>query len=62
MGSQEDLFNATTFIEQHQIVPIVSHILEGLEHFEKGFEIMEKGNQFGKIVIKVSDESKETKL
>ena len=31
MGSRKDLVDATEFITEHRIVPIVSHVLDGLE-------------------------------
>lgn len=54
MGSHQDLIDATKFLEEHHVVPIVSHVLDGLEAAEQGFEIMRRGDQFGKIVIKMT--------
>jgi hypothetical protein len=31
----------------------VSHIIEGLEAAEEGYELLKRGDQFGKIVIKI---------
>ena len=53
MGSHQDLIDATKFLEEHRIVPIVSHVLDGLTAAEQGFEIIQRGDQFGKIVIKM---------
>ena len=53
MGSHKDLIDATRFLAEHRIVPIVSHVLDGLQSAEQGFELMKRGEQFGKIVIKV---------
>ncbi|KAF9449462.1 NAD(P)-binding protein [Macrolepiota fuliginosa MF-IS2] len=55
MGSHQDLIDATNFLAQHSIVPHVSHVLDGLESAEEGFELMKRGDQFGKIVIKIRD-------
>jgi D-arabinose 1-dehydrogenase-like Zn-dependent alcohol dehydrogenase len=55
MGSHTDLIAATDFLSKHRIVPAVSHVLEGLESAEEGFEIMKKGDAFGKIVIKIKE-------
>jgi len=55
MGSHKDLLNATKFLSDNRIVPVVSHVLEGLEAAEEGFELMKRGDQFGKIVIKMDD-------
>lgn len=53
MGSHQDLKDATAFIAQHRIVPIVSHVLDGLESAEQGFELIKRGEQFGKVVIRL---------
>jgi len=55
MGSHKDLIEATKFVSENRIVPVVSHVLEGLEAAEEGFELLRRGEQFGKIVIKVND-------
>jgi len=55
MGSHQDLKDATDFITQHRIVPIISHVLDGLESAEQGFELLKRGDQFGKVVIKLRD-------
>lgn len=53
MGSHRDLADATQFLAKHRIVPVVSHILDGLESAEEGFKLIEKGQQFGKVVIRI---------
>lgn len=53
MGSRQDLIDATKFIAEHRIVPVVSHVLEGLASSEEGFELLKGGEQFGKIVIRM---------
>jgi len=53
MGSQKDLKDATDFIADRKLVPIVSHTIDGLESIEKGFETLQKGEQFGKVVVKI---------
>ncbi|KAF7364142.1 putative zinc-type alcohol dehydrogenase-like protein YogA [Mycena sanguinolenta] len=55
MGSRADLVAATAFLAQHKIIPVVSVVLPSLEAAEEGFKMMEKGSQFGKIVVKVGD-------
>lgn len=55
MGSHQDLKDATDFIAQHRIVPIISHVVDGLESAEQGFELLKRGDQFGKVVIKLRD-------
>ncbi|CEQ42330.1 SPOSA6832_04113, partial [Sporobolomyces salmonicolor] len=61
MGSREEFFSAIRFIGEHEIQPVVDTVLDGLENAEKGFELMKRGGQFGKIVITVAKEEK-TKL
>ncbi|OCH93814.1 NAD(P)-binding protein [Obba rivulosa] len=51
MGSRKDLVDATDFLAKHRIVPAVSNILDGLEEAEAGFELIQRGDQFGKVVI-----------
>ncbi|KAJ7184834.1 hypothetical protein C8R46DRAFT_1065285 [Mycena filopes] len=51
MGSRQDMVDATRFIAEHKIVPVVATVLAGLASAEEGFELMEKGAQFGKIVL-----------
>lgn len=51
MGSLKDMKDATAFMEEHKVVPIVSDVLKGLDAVEQGFELMKRGGQFGKIVI-----------
>lgn len=58
MGSRQDLKDATDFIAQHRIIPIVSHVVDGLESAEQGFELLKRGDQFGKVVIKLRDSGK----
>ncbi|KAK1225652.1 hypothetical protein PQX77_011409 [Marasmius sp. AFHP31] len=53
MGSIADLQKATEFLAEHEIVPVLSTVLEGLERAEDGFQLLEKGGQFGKVVVKV---------
>ena len=56
MGSQEDMKNATLFIEEHKIKQVVSVVLDDLDKFEEGFNLMKNNGQFGKIVMKVKHE------
>ena len=57
MGSHKDLIDATQFLAEHRIVPIVSHTLDGLESAEEGFKLIEQGQHFGKVVIRVRHNS-----
>lgn len=62
MGSQKDLEDATNFIAEEKLVPVVSHTINGLELIEGGFEILEKGEQFGKVVVKIQQSSPAPRL
>ena len=57
MGSHKDLVDATSFLAAHRIVPVVSHVLDGLESAEEGFELINRGQQFGKVVIRIRHEN-----
>lgn len=57
LGSQLDLIDATNFIAQHQIRPIISEYLDGLDNAPKGFELLQQGNQMGKIVVKIAPDA-----
>ncbi len=53
MGSHKELIEATEFLALHKINPLVSVVLDGWANIDKGFEMMEKGSQFGKIVVRI---------
>ncbi|KAG6876942.1 hypothetical protein C0993_011856 [Termitomyces sp. T159_Od127] len=57
MGSHQDLIDATDFMAEHRIIPVISHVFEGLEAAEQGFETMKRGEQFGKIVVKIGSDT-----
>jgi len=56
LGSQAELEEATAFIAKHSIVPIISETLEGIDNAPKGFDLLQQGNQMGKIVVKIAPE------
>jgi D-arabinose 1-dehydrogenase-like Zn-dependent alcohol dehydrogenase len=62
MGSRQDLMDATRFIEKNQVLPIVSHTLNGLESAEQGFNLLRQGSQTGKVVMRIRDVAEKTKL
>ncbi|KAH8106922.1 hypothetical protein BXZ70DRAFT_915626 [Cristinia sonorae] len=53
MGSHQDLIDATNFIAEHKIVPVVSHVLDGLESAEEGFKLVQSSDHFGKVVMRI---------
>ena len=60
MGSYQDMKDATKFLVEHRTVPVVSHVLDGVESAE-GFELL-KGDQFGKVVTSLHPIHVEVKL
>ena len=60
MGSHKDLIDATNFLAEHRIVPVVSQVLDGLESAEEGFRLLQEGSHFGKIVIRIPPDSPKT--
>jgi len=50
MGSPEDWEAMIAFIDTHRITPVVSDVFP-LDRAVEAFELMERGGQFGKIVI-----------
>ncbi|KAI9446190.1 hypothetical protein H4582DRAFT_1904173 [Lactarius indigo] len=48
-----DLQAATNFIAEHRITPVVSRVLDGLESADEGFELLARGDHFGKIVVRM---------
>ncbi|MBI5914896.1 MAG: zinc-binding dehydrogenase [Bacteroidetes bacterium] len=53
MGSDQDFADMLAFVNHHKIVPVVDSVFS-LEEGAKAFERMEKGEQFGKIVLRIS--------
>jgi len=54
LGSQAELVEATNFITKHAIRPVISHVLDGLDDAERGFELLQEGAQMGKIVVRIA--------
>lgn len=53
MGSREEFKAAIQFISDHKITPVVHTIVDGLENVETLFDVMKKGEQFGKLVANI---------
>ncbi len=53
MGSPADWTAMTAFVAKHGIKPVVSDVFP-LDRAEEAFGLMERGDQFGKIVVTVS--------
>lgn len=57
MGSRKEFSEMVQFVSEKKVVPVVSRVVEGLgnlEGVESLFQEMEKGSQFGKLVIRVA--------
>lgn len=50
MGSDNDFKEMVNFVNTHKIKPIVQHQFH-IQHAQEAFELMNNGQQFGKIVI-----------
>ena len=53
MGSPADWTAMTSFLDQHQLKPIVSDVVP-FDRAGDAFRLMDRGGQFGKIVVRVS--------
>ncbi|CAG8437693.1 3817_t:CDS:2 [Funneliformis caledonium] len=53
MGSREEFEKMLNFVEEKKIRPMISGVWQGFEHTPEIFEIMNKGKQFGKLVIEL---------
>lgn len=52
MGNHEEFAQMLNFVSAHKIKPII-HSVFSLEEYQKAFDLMASGKQFGKIVIKL---------
>lgn len=52
MGSDKDFGEMVNFVGQHQVRPIIHEVLD-FDNYHQAFTMMEKGSQFGKIVLKI---------
>jgi len=54
MGNPSDWTNLVKFVTQHKIKPIISDVFP-LDQAAAAFDLMERGGQFGKIVLKLPE-------
>lgn len=54
MGSPAEWANLMKFLTQHKIKPVISEVFP-LSEVKAAFDLMERGGQFGKIVLKISE-------
>jgi NADPH:quinone reductase-like Zn-dependent oxidoreductase len=53
MGTLEEFGKMLAFVDEHKIKPIVDHVME-LEKVNEAMDRMDKGDQFGKIVLRLA--------
>jgi NADPH:quinone reductase-like Zn-dependent oxidoreductase len=54
MGNPADWANLVKFVAQHKIKPVISDVFP-FDQAKAAFDLMERGGQFGKIVLKISE-------
>ena len=60
MGSRREFRDMVDFVRAHEIRPVISRVVRGLDNIEgiNGlFDEMNEGRQFGKLVIEIADGS-----
>ena len=62
MGSRQEFRDMAAFVADKKIRPVVSRVVEGslgdMEAWERLFDDMKAGRQFGKLVFEVKEASK----
>jgi NADPH:quinone reductase-like Zn-dependent oxidoreductase len=53
MGTRDEFLSMIDFVESRKIKPVIDKVYK-LEEINEAFKYMEDGNQFGKIVVKIS--------
>ncbi len=54
MGTSEEFADLITLVCQYRIIPAI-HIELPLSRWVEAFDIMRRGEQFGKIVLRISE-------
>jgi D-arabinose 1-dehydrogenase-like Zn-dependent alcohol dehydrogenase len=64
MGSRKEFADMMEFVRNKQLKPVVSRVVQGLEigPIDSLFGDMNKGSQFGKLVVEISKEGASSKL
>ncbi|KAM5498371.1 hypothetical protein McanMca71_006908 [Microsporum canis] len=58
MGSRKEFKDMVDFVKEHKIKPLVWKVVQGIDNLDaiNGlFDDMQKGDQFGKLVIEFGD-------
>jgi D-arabinose 1-dehydrogenase-like Zn-dependent alcohol dehydrogenase len=64
MGSRKEFKDMVDFIKAKQAKPSVSRVVQGLDlgAIDSLFDDMKQASQFGKLVVEISKEGRESKL
>lgn len=61
MGSRREFKEMVDFVRSEELAPVVSRTVQGIDNIEgidSLFEEMKKGSQFGKLVIEIAKEGR----
>ncbi|MEM9774233.1 MAG: zinc-binding dehydrogenase [Chloroflexota bacterium] len=59
MGNDQEFVNMVNFVNEHKIRPVIDSVFP-LADYQKGYDRMQKGEQFGKIVFKIEEKIDES--
>jgi D-arabinose 1-dehydrogenase-like Zn-dependent alcohol dehydrogenase len=65
MGSRKEFRDMIAFVNEKKIKPVVSRVVKGIDNMkeiDELFEEMQKGSQFGKLVIEIGNDGTSSKL
>lgn len=65
MGSRKEFRDMVAFVNEHDIKPIVSRTVKGIDNLkdiDALFDDIKNGSQFGKLVIELGDDGTSSKL
>ncbi|KAI0909706.1 hypothetical protein F4823DRAFT_593461 [Ustulina deusta] len=63
MGSRKEFADMVAFVRKHRIRPVVSRVVKGLDNMpeiEELYEEIREGRQFGKLIIEIAPDEKES--
>lgn len=63
MGSRKEFKDMVAFVNEHNIKPIVSRVVRGIDNIkeiDQLFDEMKEGKQFGKLVIELGSDAAPT--
>lgn len=58
MGSRCEFAEMVEYVKEHRIKPVIAQVVDGisdLRSIDDLFKTMQKGEQFGKLVVRISD-------